>query len=83
MKENFLSEQVDRCRLKANMDEINWSNDFPICFPQILTAFFPTVDLESLGMKENRTVPIMLNPSFQNFSHFVIDTIGNRTWCRN
>ena len=28
MKENFLNEQVDRYRLKTNMDEINWSNDF-------------------------------------------------------
>ena len=26
--DNFLSEQVDRCRQKTNMDEINWSNDF-------------------------------------------------------
>ena len=28
MKEIFLSEQIDRCRLKTNMDKIIWSNDF-------------------------------------------------------
>ena len=37
IKENFLSEQVDRCRLKTNVDEINWFNES--FFRYILCSF--------------------------------------------
>ena len=44
--ENFLSEQIDRWRLKTNMDEINWSNDFySDMFSFDFDRLFSTVDL--------------------------------------
>ena len=45
--ENFLSEQIDRWRLKTNMDEINWSNDFySDMFSFDFDRLFSTVDLK-------------------------------------
>ena len=44
--ENFLSEQIDRWRLKTNMDEINWCNDFySDMFSFDFDRLFSTVDL--------------------------------------
>ena len=50
IKVNFLSEQVDRCRLKANMNEINWSSDFySDMFSLDFDSLFSTVALVSLS----------------------------------
>ena len=57
-EENFLSQQIDRCTLETNMDEINRSNDsYSVMFFLDFDSDFSTVD-------------------FENFTHFVIDTIN-------
>ena len=53
IKENFLSEQVDRYRLKTTTGEINWSNDFYLDMLSLdFASLFSTVDFESLEMKK-------------------------------
>ena len=51
IKENFLPDQIDRCRLKTNMDEINWSNDFynSDLFFLDSDCLFSTIDLKSFS----------------------------------
>ena len=50
IKENFLSERVDGCRLKTNMGEINWSNDFNSdMFSLDFDSLFSTVDSGSFS----------------------------------
>ena len=45
---NFLREHIDRCRLKTNMDEINWCNDFYLDMLSLdFDGLFLTVDLKS------------------------------------
>ena len=47
-EENFLSQQIDRCTLETNMDEINRSNDFySDMFFLDFDSDFSTVDFES------------------------------------
>ena len=47
-EENFLSQQIDRCTLETNMDEINRSNDFySVMFFLDFDSDFSTVDFES------------------------------------
>ena len=47
-EENFLSQQIDRCTLETNMDEINRSNDFySDMFFLDFDCVFSTVDFES------------------------------------
>ena len=65
------SEQVDRFRLKTNMDEINWSYDFySDMFSLDFDRLFSVVALESLEMK--KTVQLVKNQT----SHFFVDTIN-------
>ena len=46
-EENFLSQQIDRCTLETNMDEMNWSNDFySDMFFLDFDSDFSTVDFE-------------------------------------
>ena len=64
--EFFLSEQIDRCKFKTNMDEINWSNHFYTdMFSCNFDRRFSTVDLKKLS-------GILL----------LTQLIGNRTSCR-
>lgn len=47
-EENFLSQQIDRCTLETNMDEINRSNDFySDMFFLDFDSDFSAVDFES------------------------------------
>ena len=50
IKENFFREQIDRCRLKRNMDEIKWSYVFySDMFSLDFDCLFSTNDLESFS----------------------------------
>ena len=48
IRENSLLEQIDRSRLKTNVDEINWSNDFHSDMFHF-DCLFLTVDLKSFS----------------------------------
>ena len=57
----FLSEQVDRCKLKKNINEINCSNDYySDMFFLHLESLFSIIKLESLEIKENHTVKLKI-----------------------
>ena len=50
IKENFLREQIDRCRLKANLDDIDWFNDYySDMFSLDFDSLFSTVDSKFLA----------------------------------
>ena len=62
----------NRCRLKTNMDEINWSNDFySDMFSLDFDSLFLIIDLESLEMKENCTVSEVENTTNQTLHFFI------------